>query len=133
MTWTPPENPIAEGIISFLASRPHAWSSWRLTALRYFDRDGKWESARWLLELTDAEMKKRQHCSDQLELSPSLFLQETLRSDESVPPTWTNPPKPWKKKMDGRSLDSEGLAGWAVREIRAFQHSQESEIFIKIE
>jgi hypothetical protein len=128
-----PENPILEGIISFLASRPHAWKSWKLECLRVFDSQSQCQSAQWLMEFTDALGSHRYWRRNERDLSPSLFIQEALRPDFLHPEgkEEIRIPKGWKVIASADSLNSEDLGNWALWEKRAFQEPEERRIYLE--
>lgn len=137
-----PENPALEGVISFLASRPHSWKSWQVSSLRIFNQD-KLQSMELFLEVERDDPSLNQPLSfihfRGLEASPSEIVQQSLTS-QSLPgtspgkrPSWLKSglQSPWKKSAAAESLKTADIGEWAVIDHRAFQTEAMQRIFIK--
>jgi hypothetical protein len=136
MSFSVPENPVLEGIISFLASRPHSWKKWRIDSLRTFDSHIQLQSQELVLAI-EQEGREIRIRHDGLNLSPSKMVHDALeqgtRSAES--PSWLKSglKKPWKRMNAGEFSSPENVAGLAILEKRQFSTPHSTDLFIKFQ
>jgi hypothetical protein len=136
MSFSIPENPALEGIISFLASRPHSWTEWRVDSLRTFDSQSKTLHQELVLEIKLDERKIRIH-HEGLNPSPSRIVQDALAvgAQTQKPPEWLTKGlrKPWKSLPLPKLGELATGTEIAVLEKRQFSSPESVHLFIKFQ
>jgi len=131
-----PANEAAEGVISFLASRPHSWKNWRVECRRSFDANSQLIDQALHIELQTLDGSFRSQVTNGPLLSPSAAVQSILSCD--FLPSRSALAK-WKSQLLRMgietsleaALNSQNKKGFIVFESCEFEHERHRKIFLK--